>query len=781
MGEQMRATRLISIILIVSIISAPVNVSADDQEETFTLTGSVYTGDGQAADRTSIKVDSMDSSWSENGEYVFSGITPGEHTVRAYFMNDGHTVVYRKMVINSDMELDWYEGKNWITAEMFDDSGVHVENSPTSTVKLVEANESHILDDGRTEFGLLDIGQYYTIRAYYGDIDHSTQYIHFKMEAGTPNDFDFNHGMNSRYGFIKNEQGVPIPGVTVSDGVNSINTNSDGFYLLENLEVGTTQTLTFQQESVEIYTPLDEVITDGSGWLNITSDIEVELPGNVSFITTVQTIPMSPFSIEWSGGDFTDYYSLYSGEDLVYRGAAESFSFNPQEAGSFEFSIEATNSNGSTLNLQTLLLIVIPDQSGSDLWSMGMSWNYAVTHTPLSPNGVHNVTLTAIGTESITDAFGRERTAFLTRYSDENHAEGEKSYRWVDSENLLTLHTYWVDAPSESSYYQEGTLGWDLTDDLGMAANLLDADGDLNLHFNRTNVIGVPGHPNGYDDTQNLVSITDDVTITTQAGDFLTKHITITDLNDGVISWELWYNHTVRNWVKIIDKLPGSHSDQVVFELTSFDVPITPQFTTEDANLSIKDYSVEWAVFQGATSYKLLENGVPIYEGVNTLFNLENQADGQYLYSLNAVMASGHVVEGDNLELNVMYVQLPPTVLTPTQTISAGETIEISWEPVENVAWYSVTIQDADGMVTEIYNGTESAVALDDLDTGQNRIRVKVGLSDGKISDMSPSIFVTLQEPSESENNPLNPTIILIVGIVLLLVPIISANWGRNS
>ena len=433
MGDQMRASQLISIILIVSIISVPFSVSADEQEETFTLTGSVFTGDGQAAGSTSIKVDSMDSSWSENGEYVFSGITPGEHTVRAYFMNDGHTVVYRKMVINSDMELDWYEGKNWITAEMFDDSGVHVENSPTSTVKLVEANESHILDDGRTEFGLLDIGQYFTIRAYYGDIDHSTQYIHFKMEAGTPNDFDFNHGMNSRYGFIKNEQGVPIPGVTVSDGVSSINTNSDGFYLLENLEVGTTQTLTFQQESVEIYTPLDEVITDGSGWLNITSNIEVELPGNVSFITTVQTIPMSPFSIEWSGGDFTDYYSLYSGEDLAYRGTAESFSFNPQEAGSFEFSIEATNSNGSTLNLQTLLLIVIPDQSGSDLWSMGMSWNYAVTHTPLSPNGVHNVTLTAIGTESITDAFGRERTAFLTRYSDENHAEGEKSYRWVDS------------------------------------------------------------------------------------------------------------------------------------------------------------------------------------------------------------------------------------------------------------------------------------------------------------------------------------------------------------
>ena len=772
---------MICLMLIVSVISAPVSVSADDQEDTFTLTGSVYSADGQAAGSTSIKVASMDSSWSENGQYVLSGITPGEHTVRAYFMNDGHTVVYRKVVIDSDMELDWYEGKNWITAEMFDDSGVHVANSPTSTVKLVEADESHSLQDGRTEFGLLDIGQYYTIRAYYGDIDYSTQYIHFKMEAGTPNDFDFNHGMNSRYGFIKNQEGFPISGVTVSDGVSSVNTNSDGFYLLQNLEVGTIQTVTFQQEAVEIYPPLSEEITSGSGWLNITSNIEVELPENVSFVSTVQTIPMSPFTIEWSGGDFTDYYSLYVDNELAYRGASESFSFNPQEAGTFEFSIEATNSNGSNLNSQTLLLIVLPDQSGSDLWSMGMSWDYAVTHTPLSPNGVHNVTLTAIGTELVTDAFGQERSAFLIRYSDENHEEGEKSYRWVDSDNLLTLHTYWVDAPSESSYYQEGTLGWNFTDDLGHTVNLFDADEDLNLNFNRTNVIGVPGHPNGYDDTQNLVTITDDVPITTQAGDFLTKYIKITDLSDGVISWELWYNNTVRNWVKIIDRLPGSHSDQVVSELTSFDVPITPQFTTEDANLSIKDYSVEWAVFQGAASYELLENGVVIYEGSNTSLNLENRADGQYSYSLNAVMPSGHLVEGANLQLSVMYVQLPPTVVTSTQTIAAGESIEISWEPVENVAWYSVTVEDEDGVVTEIYNGTESVVVLDSLDTGQNRIRVKVGLIDGKVSDMSPSIFVTLQDQTESQSNSFSLTTILAAGLILLLIPIISANWGRNS
>ena len=144
-------------------------------------------------------------------------------------------------------------------------------------------------------------------------------------------------------------------------------------------------------------------------------------------------------------------------------------------------------------------------------------------------------------------------------------------------------------------------------------------------------------------------------------------------------------------------------------------------------------------------------------------------------------MASGHLVEGDNLQLSVMYVQPPPSVVTPTQTIRGGESIEVSWDSIENVAWYSVTVQDADGMVTEIYNGTESWVLLDSLDAGQNRIRVKVGLVDGKISDMSPSIFITVEEHSESGNSLMITGIILGAGLVLLLVPIISANWGRNS
>ena len=39
-----------------------------------------------------MKVNSFDSVWSDDGQYEITGLPQGEHVIRAYFMNDGHTV-----------------------------------------------------------------------------------------------------------------------------------------------------------------------------------------------------------------------------------------------------------------------------------------------------------------------------------------------------------------------------------------------------------------------------------------------------------------------------------------------------------------------------------------------------------------------------------------------------------------------------------------------------------------------------------------------------------------
>ena len=749
----MRIGILLISILLVSFISS-VSTSQDTEQQTFTLSGKVFSSSGLPANSTSIKVDSMQSTWSFNGTYSFEGITPGEHTVRAYFMNDGHTVVYRKITVESDMELDWYEGKNWITFEVLED-GMNIPDSELNTVELIETSENISTQSGRGEFGPYQIGEYFTLVTYYGGIDHSTQSIHFRMEAGSssehgPNDFHFNHGKNSRYGFLNDLFGNPIEGALVSSSSTSSITNSDGFFLLQNLDVGSIQNLSVSKWGYQIVDPISTEITDGQGWLNITSTVETNLPDYANFTTQIITSPLEQVTIDWSGGAYTDFYSLYLGEELVYRGERESFDFLPEKAGNYEFNIESTNSNGSKINPKDLQVIILPNQSNSDLWSPGMSWNYSLVSTP---EFYQNKTYTSIGSETILDAFGNNRSSYLLRVSDEEYEDGEKALRWVDSESLMTIHTFWADAPSSSSYYQEGFLGWNFTDSTGMPVNPLHhfGESELNLHFNRTNIIGVPGHPNGYDDTSNSVIVTHGVELTTAAGSFITTHLEITDNSDGIVSWEMWYNETVRNWIKIIDRLPGSHSDKVVRELTSFEVPINPQFITENNRIFSDDnFEIEWAQFPGAQRYKLTQNGQVVYLGEDSRVYLTNIQDGEYNFQIIAEMTNGQIIHGENITVEVFFVLDPPVFLSNSHsTINSDQSI-VAWSPVEGRVTYTVLVMPEDGQSYEAYHGYENQTLLEDLDPGINRIRVKATLENGKASEFSDSIFITFEKSDDN-------------------------------
>ena len=48
-----------------------------------------------------------------------------------------------------------------------------------------------------------------------------------------------------------------------------------------------------------------------------------------------------------------------------------------------------------------------------------------------------------------------------------------------------------------------------------------------------------------------------------------------------------------------------------------------------------------------------------------------------------------------------------------------------------------------------MYNGTKTEFTTSDLDNGLNRIRVSVGSSDGKYSELSDSIFITVEESDD--------------------------------
>ena len=769
---QLGATKLVIALIIASLFSA-YSQAQTGQQESYTLSGKVYVSEGELAGSTSVKVSSMDSVWSEGGAYSIAGIDGGEVTARAYFMNDGHTVVYRKVMVESDMTLDWYKDKNWVTFDLHEDSAA----SPQS-IRMDDGQEATYQPSILGEFGPLDIGIYYTMTADYQD-GQSEQVIHFRMEAGSssnpaPNHFTFNHGHNSIFGFLRDSEGAALADVVVAVGEANTVTNDDGFYLLQNLMIGSSVTLNASHWGNQIMEPLTLEVPTGEGWLNLTAEIEKSIPELAEFNTQIITTTVGPTQIEWSGGNFTDYYSLYMDGDLVYRGYSHTYLFLPQVPGSFQFSIEASNPNGSIANPMELKVIVLPGQDSSDLWSTGMVWNYTLTHTPYFQQ---NKSYTTIGSEPVEDAFGNPVDSYLLRVTDTEYEEGEKAFRWVDAANLMTVHTHWVDSPLVSSYYQEGFLGWRFTDSEGAAVNPLAAQNDeqLFLHFNRTNVIGVPGHPNGYDDTTNTVRVVHGVQITTIAGNFTTTYLEITDQSDGVISWEMWYNETVRNWVKVVDRIPGSHSDMVEWELTSFKVPLTPQFITQDdIKLTDDDFTVEWALFQGAEIYELRENGELIYTGGETSFKINDRQDGTYTYDLTAVMETGTEIAGDSVQLQVSFVLEPPVFETDSLSVEVQPTL-VRWGPVEDAYHYTVVVIDSTGNIEIAYEGPSTEAQLDSLQPGINRVRVMASMADGTNSDYSDSIFITVSDTHQTESTPI-ATMLIALGLILFTA---AAIWRR--
>ena len=765
-----------AILFSLSMLLLPYSAMAenDTEQPTYRVYGSLFNELGDQAGSTSVKVNSFDSVWSDDGQYEITGLPQGEHIIRAYFMNDGHTVIYRTIFIDADTELDFHQGSNWITGTL------HHTQSDIVSIGLVEQNEQASLIESRFEFGPHPVGEYCTLVAEWERASEVTsQYLRMRIEEGSSaapdiNHIEFHYGMNNIYGFVNDVQGNPVTDAVVSNGMHSSVSNSDGFYLLKNVSIGSEQTLTIQQEGNDLSTPVQYTVTSGENWLNMTTETDVEFPRNVSFVTQTQAVTLAPFQIEWEGGGYTDYYSLYNGdsteENLIYRGPYSSFEYTPEGPGTYEFNIIAHNINGTNEITPALVMIVLPNPNNDLVWQTGMSWDYFVSHTP---DYFHNRTYTAIGTEVITDAFGVDQETFLLRISDDSYSPNEKAFRWVDSDNLLPVKTYWVDDPDSSSYFQEGTMGWDFSAS-GQSSNLLSDSPADSLHFNRTNIIGVPGHPNGYDDTHNIISITEDVEVTVAGITYSTKYIAITDQNDGVLSWELWYNSTVRNYVKIVDRLPGSHSDSVVYELTGYEIPTVPKFITESGDSNANTFTIDWATFSGAESYQLLMNDEIVYEGDMTSYEAVKLADGTHVFTINAVLDVGYIISGNEIEIHVDFI--PPSPIfnqlssEKVHTVAPGESISLSWSEVPGHGWYSVILQDANGVVTEVFNGTENTTTLRDLSLGQNRLRVNV-MVDGKISEYSDSIFILINEPTDDVSDEQNslPAVSMPLTVTILL------------
>ena len=96
------------------------------------------------------------------------------------------------------------------------------------------------------------------------------------------------------------------------------------------------------------------------------------------------------------------------------------------------------------------------------------------------------------------------------------------------------------------------------------------------------------------------------------------------------------------------------------------------------------------------------------------------------------------------------------------------------WKYDEDIAWYSVIVEDQEGVKVEVYNGTDNSTTLENLDSGQNRIRVKAQLTNGKISALSDSIFIKVEE--STEDSPMLSFFSTLIALILVTLNYKSGN-----
>ena len=118
-----------------------------------------------------------------------------------------------------------------------------------------------------------------------------------------------------------------------------------------------------------------------------------------------------------------------------------------------------------------------------------------------------------------------------------------------------------------------------------------------------------------------------------------------------------------------------------------------------------------------------------------------------------------------------------------SETIIKNEVVTLSWENIENVAWYSVIVENSEGEIVEFYNGTDNHTEINSFDLGQNRIRLQASLLNGKVSSLSPSIFVTVEDilvvEEESREVPAIgiPSTVLAISLAIVF----KRRWNINE
>ena len=159
--------------------------------------------------------------------------------------------------------------------------------------------------------------------------------------------------------------------------------------------------------------------------------------------------------------------------------------------------------------------------------------------------------------------------------------------------------------------------------------------------------------------------------------------------------------------------------------------------------------------------------------------------DGEFTYRVDALFSSGQIIEGGTIQLNVMYVVISPTLFATNYNIDSQDKVTFSWTNVSELSWYSLILQNDDGEVSEIYNGTENTFSTSELEVGLNRLRISASTTDGKVSEFSDSIFVSVEgevvDDANSDSISVSTISLFAIMVLILFIPVILSSRGAKD
>jgi hypothetical protein len=723
---------------------------------------------------TTIKIVELNQSAmpTAGGYYEFTDISTGTYTIRAYFGSIDHSTIYRNLKIYDNRIMNWTHGKTWITGSVLDSSLGKVTPpfmGPPTTIKNVYSDVSVQPDEnGNYELSNIPVGGYVKVRAYFGSIDHTTNYIMIKAEGNTPNDIDFINGRNSVYGYVFDVDGTtPLPGETVNAGPadTDTKTNNDGFYLLSNLPTNADQTITvtFNSKNNEI---AQEVITMGPGDLNhLNFTFGLILPDTPVFITESSVEPAGDYTVRWNAASMADEYVLLEDGIQIYQGTALEKSIAGKVPGTYEYTLIAGNANGNSAVSDPIQVTVMGGSSEDDLWVPGMEWEFHVESTSTGSTDIDIVKYTVLSKETKEDLAGTTHDVYKVRRSWESESD-TISYMWFDAVNLDKISG----DTDYGAYNSQMSYSWVYSS----APRPLTVGAQIELDYSAVINVSVPGHPLITRGSTNIFKVEGMVNVTVPFGTFACYNITITDKDDGIVSWNYYYSDEIRHWVKMVDRLSDGMSDMVVYTLKDTSIPTKPVITTESGEVTGREVAIEWAEYPQALGYVLYENDVKVYDGTgmsHTSIGLDN---GVYEYVLKARLSTGSTEPSKTVRITVNFTLPSPGFITEAKIVNTGD-YDIEWNTVEDAESYVLYEDDE-----EIFSGTETAFSVTGKEDGLFRYRVKAISSTHGESPLSDSLLVTVElEVDEEEGLPIAVIVAIVItfGVIILIAYFV---YGRE-